>query len=158
MFSFSLPYLLLHAITGDDNKQKQGIYKFYYFTKGGTDIADQRNDNYTVRSQSNRWDLVIYYILGTIRMNSKTLFSIKKDLDVKKENTFELAFELAESLTYAFIEQRRINGLGKSVTQKIDFVLKRQSTSHTVSKIERFRYFSYKRKCFMYAEKSNRKK
>ena len=91
-------------------------------------------------------------------MNSKTLFSIKKDLDVKKENTFELAFELAKSLTYPFIEQPRIHGLGKSVTQKIDFVLNRQSTSHTVSKIESFRYLSYKRKCFMCVEKYNRKK
>ena len=48
-------------------------------------------------------------------MNSKTLFCIKKDLNVKKENTFDLAFELAKSLTYPFIEQQRINGLGKSV-------------------------------------------
>ena len=67
---------------------------------------DPLNKYYTVRSQSNRWDLVaFYYILDTIHVNSKTLFYIKKDLDVKKENTFDLAFELVKSLTYPFIEQ-----------------------------------------------------
>ena len=66
---------------------------------------DQLNEYYTVRSQSNRWDLVaFYYILDTIRVNSKTLFCIKKGLDVKKENTFDLAFELVKNLTYPFVE------------------------------------------------------
>ena len=41
------------------NKQKLGIYKFYDFTKGGTDIMDQLNDYHTVRSQINRWDLKV---------------------------------------------------------------------------------------------------
>ena len=82
--------------------------------------------------------------MDTIRVNSKTLFCIKKGLDVKKENSFDLAFELAKSLTYPFIEQQIINGLGNSVTRKIDFVLNRQSTPPTVSKIERrFPYSSY---------------
>ena len=101
--------------------------------------------------------LLLY--LGIIRVNSKTLFCIKKGLDVKKENTFDLAFELAKSLTYPFMEQRRINGLRKSVTRKINFVLNRQSTLPTVSKIERrFPYSSYKQKCFVCVEKSNTKK
>ena len=79
----------LNGITRDDNKQKPGIYKFYDFKKGGTDFVDQPNDYYTVRCHSNRWELVaFYYILGTICINSKTLFCIKKGLDVKKENTF----------------------------------------------------------------------
>ena len=95
---------LLNGITRDDNKQKLGIYKFYDFTKGRTDIVDQLNGYYTVHSQSNRWDLVaFYYILDTIRVNSKTLFCIKKSLDVKKENIYDLAFELAKSLKYPFI-------------------------------------------------------
>ena len=95
----------LNGITRDDNKQKPGTYKFYDFTKCRTDIVDQLNEYYTVRSQSNRWDLVaFYYILDTIRVNSKTLFCIKKGLDVKKENTFDLAFELVKSLTYPFVE------------------------------------------------------
>ena len=150
----------LNGITRDDNKQKPGIYKFYNFTKGGMDIVDQLNDYYTVLYQSNRWDLVaFYYILNTIRVNSKTLFCIKKGLDMKKENIFDLAFELAKSFTYPFIEQRRINRLRKSATRKIDFVLNRQSLLPTVSKIERrFPYSCYIRKCFVCVEKSTTKK
>ena len=92
-------------------------------------------------------------------MNSKNVFYISKGLDVKKENFFDLAFELAKSLIYPFIKQRRINGLAKRVTRKIGFVLNRQSTPPTVSKIERrFPYSSYKRKCFMCVEKRNTKK
>ena len=65
---------------------KNQVYKFYDFTKGGTDIVDQLNDCYTVCSQSNKWDLVaFYYILDNIRVNSKTLFCIKKGLDVKNK-------------------------------------------------------------------------
>ena len=45
---------------------------------------------------------------------------------MKKENTFDLAFELAKSLRYSFIEERRINKLRKSVTRKIDFLLNGQ--------------------------------
>ena len=37
----------LNGITRDDNKRKPGIYKFYDFTKGGTDIVDQLSDYYT---------------------------------------------------------------------------------------------------------------
>ena len=44
---------LLNDIIRDDNKQKPGIYKFYDLAKGGTDIVDQLNDYYMVRSQSN---------------------------------------------------------------------------------------------------------
>ena len=75
---------------------------------------------------------------------------------MKKENTFDLAFELAKSLTYPFIEQQSINGLGKSVIWKTYFVLNQQSTPSTVSKSEwRFLYSSYKRNCVMCVEKSN---
>ena len=127
----------LNGITSDDNKQKPGTYRFHDLTKGGTDIVDQRNDYYSVRSLRTRWDFgAFYYILDTTRVNSKTLFCIKKGLDVKEENTFDLAFELAKTLTYPFTDQRRINGLGKNVTRKIDFVLNRQSAPTTVSKTE----------------------
>ena len=135
----------LNGITRDDNKQKPGIYKFYDCAKGGMYIVNELNDCYTVHCQSNRSGFVaFYYILNIIRVNSKTLFCITKGLEVKKDNTFDLAFELAKCITYSFIEQRRINRLKKSITRKIDFVLNQQSTPHTVSKIERrFPYSSY---------------
>ena len=84
----------LPGITKDDNKQKPSIYKFYDFTKGGTDIVDQLNDFYTTRSKSKRWDiLTLFYMLGMIRINSKTLFCIKHKLDIRKEDTFSITYE-----------------------------------------------------------------
>ena len=71
---------------------KNQVYNFYDFTKGGMYIVDQLKYYYMVRSQSNRWDLVAFYILDTICVNSKTLFCIKKGLDVKKENTSDFLF------------------------------------------------------------------
>ena len=38
--------------TRDDKKEKPAIYKFYDFTKGGTDIVDQMNDYYTTESEN----------------------------------------------------------------------------------------------------------
>ena len=34
----------MHSCTKDDNKSKPQIFKFYDFTKGGTDIVNQMND------------------------------------------------------------------------------------------------------------------
>ena len=90
-------------ITKDDNNQKPSMYEFYDFTKGGTDIVDQLNDFYT-RSKSKRWDfLTFFYMLDTIRVNSKRLFCIKHKLDTKKEDTFSIIYELVKSLVYPFI-------------------------------------------------------
>ena len=60
----------LNGITRDDNKRKPGIYKFYDFTKGGTDIVDQLSDYYTVRFQSNRWGLVAFYYYFSINLTN----------------------------------------------------------------------------------------
>ena len=91
-------------ITKDDNNQKPSMYEFYDFTKGGTDIVDQLNDFYTTRSKSKRWDfLTFFYILDTIRVNSKRLFCRKHRLNTKKEDTFSIIYELVKSLVYSFI-------------------------------------------------------
>ena len=77
----------------------------------------------------------------------------------KERVTFDLAFELAKSLTYPFIEQRRINGLGKSFNTENWLCFQPAIDTPTVCKIERrFSFSSYSRMCFMCAEKSNTKK
>ena len=82
---------------------------------------------YTVRFKSNRWDLVaLYNISHAIRVNSKTLYCIKKGLDVKKQNISDLAFELAKTLTTPLIEQQWIewmDGLGKGVIRKSTYII-----------------------------------
>ena len=47
---FTAPPIL--GITKDDGKSKLGIYKVYDFTKGGTDIIDQRMEFYTCKLRS----------------------------------------------------------------------------------------------------------
>ena len=64
---------LLHGTTIDDSKKKPHIIKYYYFTKGRTDIVDQLNDCYTTRVKSCRWVMVaLFYMLGTFSVNGKT--------------------------------------------------------------------------------------
>ena len=104
----------LHKKTKDDKKEKPAIYKLYDFTKGGTDIVDQMNDCYTTRAKTLRWStLGFYYMLDTIRVNSKSLWCIKHGKDPKKANTFDVGLDLAHSLVMPFIQQRSLVGLRK---------------------------------------------
>ena len=97
----------LHKKTKDDRKEKPAIYKLYDFTKAGTDIVDQMNDCYTTRAKTLRWStLGFYYMLDTIRVNSKSLWCIKHGKDPKKANTFDVGLDLAHSLVMPFIQQR----------------------------------------------------
>ena len=71
----------MHSCTKDDNKSKPQIFKFYDFTKGGTDIVDQMNDYFTTRAKSLRWVMIVlYYMLDTARVNAKTIWCIKTEL------------------------------------------------------------------------------
>ena len=50
----------LLAVTRDDGKKTPQIYKVYGFTKGGTDIIDQRAQYYTCKVKSNRWTIAAF--------------------------------------------------------------------------------------------------
>ena len=110
----------LQGVTIDDGKKKPAIIKFYDFTKGGTDIVDQINDFHTCRTQTYRWDLVVlFYILDTIKTNSKTVWCLKNNKDISSSESFQIGWDLANSLVKPFIENRCINGLPNQVIQKI---------------------------------------
>ena len=67
----------LRGVTRDDGKGKPGIYKLYDFTKGGTDVIDQRMGSYTCKAKSRKWTLVaLSYILDQARVNSGTIWSL----------------------------------------------------------------------------------
>ena len=42
------------GVTKDDQKSKPQMYKLYDFTKGGTDIIDQKMGTYTTKSKSRK--------------------------------------------------------------------------------------------------------
>ena len=79
--------------TIDDGKCKPAIIKFDDFTKGGTDIIDQKMGYYTVKTKSCRWTMVAFaYLLDTIRVNASTVLAVNKKVDPKKKESFDFGF------------------------------------------------------------------
>ena len=66
-----------------------------------------------------------FYILDTVRVNSKTVWCLKNSLDIEKTNTLKFSCNLSSQLTKPFIENRQINGLGTAVIHKMEKVLDR---------------------------------
>ena len=76
--------------TKDDNCHKLGLYEPYDFTKGGTDIVDQRMGFHTTKTKSRKWTLVMFaYMLDTARVNSSTIFALNQGKDLIKGKSFE---------------------------------------------------------------------
>ena len=64
----------MHSSTKGDNKSKPQIFKFYDFTKGGTDIADHMKDYIITRAKYLKWIMIVlYYMLDTTRVNAKNI-------------------------------------------------------------------------------------
>ena len=116
------------GITKDDGKSKLGIYKVYDFTKGGTDIIDQRMGFYTCKPKSRKWTITVFsYVIDMARVNSSTTFALQKKYDPCKQDSFEYCYTLLYQLVKPFIQPRSLNGLTTFVRQKIELVIgKRQ--------------------------------
>ena len=114
----------MHSCTKDDNKSKPQIFKFYDFTKGGTDIVDQMNDYFTTRAKSLRWVMIVlYYMLDTARVNAKTIWCIKNGIDHHKLKSYNFGWDLAKTLTMPHVIRRDVNGLGLMVQLKRNLFL-----------------------------------
>ena len=110
--------------TSDDGKNKPALYKLYDFTKGGTDIVDQRMGFYTCKFKARRWSMTaLSYIIDTARVNSSTLFAMNKKQDPLKVNTFEFGIDIVFGLVSVFIHQREQSRLSTNVKQKIAMTL-----------------------------------
>ena len=100
------------------------MIKLYNFTKGGTDTVDQLNHYHTCRSRKFKWDVVaLFYMLDTIRVNSKTIWCIKQGPDVQKFKSFDFAWELAMQLLKPFIRSWNISGLLRMTLERMERVL-----------------------------------
>ena len=65
---------LILGLTKDDGKRKPAIFKFYDFTKGGTDIVDQIMRKHTVKPKSSKWTIAAFsYLLDVACVNASTL-------------------------------------------------------------------------------------
>ncbi|CAH1242583.1 Hypp6857 [Branchiostoma lanceolatum] len=118
----TVPPLL--AVTKDDKKFKPAIYKLYDFTKGGTDIVDQRMGSYTCKTKTPRWTMAaFFYMLDTCRVNSCSVHTMNLNKDPRKENSFDYGWKLGMELVLPHIRARSLNGLTSVVQQKIRLML-----------------------------------
>ena len=112
----------LLRITKDDGKNKPALYKLYDFTKGGTDIVDQKISYYTAKAKSSKWKMVaFYFILDTTRVNAQTILALKENKNPQKINSFEIGFDLAMSLVRPEMERRPRNGLQKVLFERLNY-------------------------------------
>ena len=114
----------LHCCTKDDLKSKPQIFKFYDFTKGGTDIVDQMNDYFTTRAKSLRWVMIVlYYMLDTTRVNAKSIWCIKEGIDFNRIKSYDFGWDLAKCLAMPHVTRRNLNGLSAMVQLKMNLFL-----------------------------------
>ena len=67
--------------------------------------------------------VVLYYMLGTTRVNSKTLWYMKNKIDIRKHKTFDFTWQLENELCIRQVSRRSTNGLSKVVQLKIQMFL-----------------------------------
>ena len=117
----------VHLILGisKDMKPKSALCKLYDFTKGGTDIVDQRMSFYSCTPTSRKWTIVACsYLLDTCRVNASTIMALKtSDKELK---SFNFGLDLVLALVRRYIEKRSRNGLTNDIVKKIKFVLGEQ--------------------------------
>ena len=110
--------------TIDDGKEKLQIIKFYYFTKGGTDMVDQMNDYYTTRSKSCRWVMsALLYMLDTARVNGKSVGCLKNDSDISSTSSYDFSWSSAKGLALPHVQRRSLNDLAASMQLKLKIFL-----------------------------------
>jgi hypothetical protein len=108
----------------DDSRSKLTLYKLYDFTKGGTDIVDQRMAFHTSKIKSRRWTMVaLAYMIDTARVNSSTIDALNKNIDPVKQKFFEYGFELVMQLVKPHIARRNQTCLPMVVKQKIRLII-----------------------------------
>ena len=121
----TVPPLL--GTTKDDRKNKPALLKFYDYTKGGTDIVDQRIGTYTTNCKSSRWTATAFcYVLDTARVNSQTLHAHLTRQEPRKTNSFDFGMSLVKDLVLPLILRRDTTYLSKEIIGKMCSVIGRQ--------------------------------
>ena len=109
--------------TRDDGKQKPAIIKFHDFTKGGSDVMDQKISKYT-----HRWTMTHFFFwMDTIRCNTMVLHAIKHKKPLCKSNSFDIGWELVLALVRPFMAARPTVVLGQALKNKIATFVQKNS-------------------------------
>ena len=110
--------------TSDDVKNKPALYKLYDFTKGDTDIVDQRMGFYTCKFKARRWSMFAFaYIIDMARVNSPTLYAMNQKKDPLKMNAFEFGMDVVFGLVASFLKQREQTRLSPIIKKKMALTL-----------------------------------
>ena len=123
----TVPPLL--GVTKDDSVINPAICKLYDFTKGGTDVMDQRINFYSVHTKSPRWTVNAFaYILDTARVNSQTLYSLTCNKNPRKVVSLKYGWNLVRALCTLHIKRRQVrtNNLHRNQLLNIKLILSRQ--------------------------------
>ena len=102
----AVPPLL--ATTKDDNKSKPAFNKLYDFSKGGTDIIDQKMGFFSCKSKSKRWTINAFLNdLDICRVNASMTYAMNNDLQPQNIKSVDFGFDLVMSLIPPHIERIR---------------------------------------------------
>ena len=108
------------GVAKEHSNQKPAVYKFYNFTKGGTDVVNQRIGFYSSKAKSRSWTISTFaYMLDTCRVNSCTVYAINNSKDPRAQDSFNFGMDLAMSLVLPFIQMRPQVGLSTAIQQKM---------------------------------------
>ena len=120
----TVPNLATLGQTKDDHKEKPAAIKVYDFSKGGTDIMDQRMGSFTTSTKSNRWPLkMLSYLLDVSRVNAQTVSSLNSSQDPRTTDSFRFGWDLAMSLVKPQMIIRKPSVTNKKVLAKINMFL-----------------------------------
>ena len=85
------------GITKDDGKKKLAVSKLYDFTKGSTDVFNQRMSKFSTKAKSNKWTRVAFsYLLDKARVNASTVLQLTLEDADAEIDAFELGWALTE--------------------------------------------------------------
>ena len=92
--------------------------------RGGTDIIDQRAQFYMCKPKSSRWTISVFsYVLDTSRINASTVWSMNNNENPRKIDSIGFGWELVKSLVVPYVNQRSVNGLSRSIQNKMSLVV-----------------------------------
>ena len=101
------------------------LYKFYDYTKGGTDQVDYRLAANTVRTKSKRWTMTGFsYLMDTMRVNTQTIVALNTGACPTSANLTEFCWDLALALAKPHMRRRRERGgIQGIIKRNIDFII-----------------------------------
>ena len=126
--------LLLSTVLGmsKNPKRKPSIYKLYDYTKGGTDIVDQRMGTYSCHTKSRRWIVAAFaYVLDSCRVNVFTIVALNKGHDPQKQKSFDFVLDLASEFILPQIKERQLAGLQLPKIRKMEQTLGYELSNRT---------------------------